>query len=100
MVNHEVAWVQDAGLAEVNGHEHVICRNITRRQDTLQCQTCGWIGPTRQWRWSEKLTDDWRQHAGDIATGTVPTHGQAGNGCHCWACARATRDAQAAEVTP
>lgn len=93
MTDHRVIYVRDPSLVVVNGHEASICRNLTLRTDTLQC-TCGTIGPTRKWRWSEtQITKDWRAHAGDIAVGRDFVHGIAGQGCHCAACSLADRAA-------
>jgi hypothetical protein len=93
MVDHETCTVHDPGLITVNGHRARIFRNITRREETLQC-SCGWVSPdTRAWRWSHLIARDWRGHAGDIATGSQVVHGEPGMGCGCVRCAMADRAA-------
>jgi len=93
MVDHETCIAHDHDLITVNGHRARIFRNITRREETLQC-SCGWISPTtRAWRWTHLIARDWRGHAGDIATGREVVHGEPGRRCGCVRCAMADRAA-------
>ena len=93
MVDHETHWARTPGLININGHRPITLHNLTMNMDTLQC-SCGWIGPTRPQRTAERqLTRDWRNHAGDIATGHQITHGTPGTGCYCYRCGLAYRAA-------
>lgn len=90
---HPVGWVA------VNGHEPMICHNVTTKRANVHCETCGWISRERSYRYEELLGREWRAHAGDIAVGLTTTHGQDGTGCHCVTCAIAERDRRRAAQT-
>lgn len=98
MGSHRVVDLHSATAIAVNGHEPLIVHNVTTRVMRMACDTCDWLGPSRKGRWQDRVEDDWRTHAGDVAMGVTVTHGQVGNGCYCASCAIATR--QAANKSP
>jgi hypothetical protein len=91
MVNHQVVDLHPATAVTVNAHEPVIVHNVTARVMRMSCNTCFWVGPSRTGRSLDRVEDDWRTHASDLAMGATITHGQADNGCHFAACAQANR---------
>lgn len=92
MGDHEVVMLHTVGWVPVNGHEPMVCHNVTTRRGNVHCETCGWISRDRSVRHWHLLEREWRTHAGDIAVGLTITHGAPGAQCHCVTCLIAERD--------